>query len=179
MASDLIHVDARVIEAVYPELRAMAGNLMTRERQGHILQRTALVNECFIRLFGNCPSGTISTGNFLAPAAHQMRHILIEHARREAAQKRGNRTVHVPLSEGDGTIEPVEDEWLALDQVLDRLGGIDKRALSVVELRFFCGYTTLETAGILGVSGGTVESDWQFARSWLLRALRTAAREHA
>jgi RNA polymerase sigma factor (TIGR02999 family) len=160
-----------LIRAVYPELREMAAWLLRRERDDHTLQRTALVHEAFIRLFGRSPDQTLSAQNFLALAAHQMRRILIDYGRKRHSQKRGGEFVRVPLFESEPSIVRDEDSLLALNEALDLLGKIDSRALSVVELKFFGGYTNEEAAEILGVSDGTVEGDWQFARSWLFGAL--------
>ena len=101
-----------------------------------------------------------------------MREILIDYGRRHRAKKRGGDFDRVPLFEIDPSVEEDLDRFLGLDQVLNRLGRIDPRALNVVELKFFGGYTNAETAKILGVSDGTVEADWQYGRSWLFGALK-------
>jgi RNA polymerase sigma factor (TIGR02999 family) len=164
-----------LIGTVYPELKEMAARLLRRERDGHTLQRTALVHEAFIRLFGERPGQHLAVHNFLGLAAHQMRQILIDYARKHKSQKRGGELERVPLFEADSPLViGVEDSLLALNEALDRLGTIDARALSVVELKFFCGYTNAETAAILRISDGTVEADWQFARSWLYGTLADA-----
>lgn len=160
-----------LIREVYPELREMAGCLMRRERAGHTLQRTALVHETFIRLFGVHPGGTTSVRSFLALAAHQMRNILIDYARRHRSLKAGGGYSRVPLFEVEDGRAQDADALLALNEALDRLGELDERALSVVELKFFGGFTTAEAAAVLQVSDGTVEEDWHFARSWLFGAL--------
>jgi RNA polymerase sigma factor (TIGR02999 family) len=173
MVVEWTETNDNLIRAVYPELREMAARLLRRERVDHTLQRTALVHEAFIRLFGQRPGQTLSTQNFLGLAAHQMRQILIDYGRKHNSQKRGGEFARVPLFEADPSTARDEDSLLALNEALDLLGKIDSRALSVVELKFFSGYTNDEAAEILGVSDGTVESDWQFARSWLFGALNS------
>jgi RNA polymerase sigma factor (TIGR02999 family) len=160
-----------LIKAIYPELREMAARLLRRERDAHTLQRTALVHEAFIRLFGRSPSQVASARDFLALAAHQMRQILIDYGRKHGSVKRGREFERVPLFEGDQGVQADVDQFLSLNEALERLARIDPRALSVVELKFFSGHTNDETAEILGVSDATVEADWQFARSWLFGTL--------
>ena len=171
MAVQWAETNENLIRAVYPELREIAARLLRGERDDHTLQRTALVHEAFIRLFGRSPDQTLSAQNFLGLAAHQMRQILIDYGRKRHAQKRGGEFSRVPLFDANLSAARDEDSLLALNEALDRLGEIDSRALSVVELKFFAGYTNDEAAEILGVSDGTVEADWQFARSWLFGAL--------
>jgi RNA polymerase sigma factor (TIGR02999 family) len=161
----------RLAQAVYPELREMAGRLLRRERNDHTLQRTALVNEAFVRLFKNPPKPDLSCRELYSLAAHQMRNILIDYGRRHSSLKRGGDFVREPLFEADRSLCRNPDSLLALNEALDRLGMTDSRALSVVELKFFGGYTNAETAAILGFSDGTVEENWQFARSWLYGVL--------
>jgi RNA polymerase sigma-70 factor, ECF subfamily len=171
-----IRSDEELVSAVYYELREMAGGLLRRERRNHTLQRTALVHEAFVRLLGRGAHHTGSVEVFLRCAAHQMRLILIDYGRRRQAVKRGGDLVRVPLWESEsGAPAPDEDTLLALDEALNRLGEFDFRALRVVELKFFSGHTTGETARILDLSDGTVESDWQFARSWLYGAMKEPA----
>jgi len=164
---DRLAPNEALVIAVYQELREMAARLLRRERDDHALQRTALVHEAFIRLFGTRPGAAVSQQHFLALAAHQMRLILIDYGRRHNSEKRGGKASRVPLFEAESGDAAGSDALLALDEALGRLGKIDPRALSVVELKFFSGHTTDEVAEILGVSDGTVEADWKFARSWL------------
>lgn len=149
----------------------MAARLLRRERGGHTLQRTALAHEAFLRLFGRIPGPEVSVESFLTSAARQMRQILIDHSRKRHAQKRGGAAVRVPFTDADQGMSRDEDSVLALDQALRKLEALDPRAHAVVELKFFCGFTNEEAARILGVSDGTVESNWQFARSWLFGVL--------
>lgn len=171
MVVECVRTNENLIRAVYPELREMAARLLRHERDDHTLQRTALVHEAFLRLFGKLPDETLSTQSFLAIAAHQMREVLIDYGRKRRSQKRGGDFARVPLFEADHAVDHDQDAVLALDAALTRLGDIDARTVAIAELKFFCGYTNDETAKILGVSDGTVEADWQFARSWLFGAL--------
>ena len=163
--------DENLIREVYPELREMAARLLRRERHDHTLQRTALVHEAFIRLFGKDPDQFLSVQKFLAIAAHQMREILIDYSRKHRSQKRGSEFTRVPLFEADLAVERDYTTAIALDAALKCLADIDERAVLIVELKFFGGYTNGETAKILEISDSTVEADWQFARSWLFGSL--------
>lgn len=167
MISGTAETPETLLRAVYPELRQMAAGLLRRERADHTLQRTALVHEAFIRLFGKDFTRAISPQEFIARAAHQMREILIDYARKHKSKKRGGDCSRVPLVEADLGTDRDDVTLLSLDEALDRLSKIDPRASSVVELKFFGGHTNAETGAILGISDGTVEADWQFARSWL------------
>lgn len=161
-----------LLREVYPELRSMAGSLVRRERPGYALQRTELVHEAFLRLFDTMDLlSEMPREAFLAMAARKMRHILIDYSRRQNAERHGGRLVRVPLFEGDLRCQGGGDELLALNCAIERLLESDERAAAVVELKFFAGFTTEEIAAILGVSDGTVESDWAHARAWLYREL--------
>lgn len=160
-----------LIRAVYPELRRLAGALLRGERCNHTLQRTALVHEALIRVFGNRPKPDVPQHMLLALTARHMRQALIDYGRRRRSQKRGGAIVRVPLEEhADGCLGN-RDSLLSLNGALETLGAFDSRALSVVELKFFCGFTNEEVSKILGVSDSTVEADWQFARAWLYGVL--------
>lgn len=166
------HLDPEaLIRQAYPQLRAMAGRLLRHERPDHTLQATALANEAILKLFGKHADPDIDARTFLGFAAHQMRQILIDHGRKHASKKRGGDFTKVPLLD-DGRRTAVDlDSLLTIDAALDKLGRIDARALQVVELRFFGGFTIAETAGILSVCDATVESIWLHARLWLFREL--------
>jgi RNA polymerase sigma factor (TIGR02999 family) len=162
----------RLTELLYPELRHIAARLMRREREGHTLQPTAIVHEAFVRLVGGAAIDWQDRAHFLGIAARVMRRILIEHARRRGAAKRGAAPDRVTLDED---LLPRSDPafgLLALDEVLTRLGTLDPRAAAVAELRVFGGLTVRETAEELGVSTRTVNNDWTMARLWLVRELR-------
>jgi RNA polymerase sigma factor (TIGR02999 family) len=164
-------ITARLAELLYPELRRIAARLMRRERGGHTLQPTAVVHEAFMRLMGGTPVDWQDRAHFLGIAARVMRRVLVEHARRHGAAKRGGDDERITL---DDQLIPRQDpayNLLALDDVLTRLAGIDARAAAVAELRVFGGLTVRETAVELGVSPRTVDGDWTMARLWLAREL--------
>lgn len=161
----------RLSELLYPELRRIAGRLMQGERAGHTLQPTAVVHEAFVRLVGEGTVEWQDRAHFLGIAARVMRRILIDHARRRGAVKRGGEVDQVTLDEGVVSGEQSAVGLLALDDVLTRLAEIDDRGARVAELRIFGGLTVRETAEELGVSARTVNGDWAVARLWLTREL--------
>lgn len=164
-----------LLPLVYGELRKLAQSLLRQEHASPTLQPTALVNELYLRLVDQRRVNIHDRRHFFALAAYLMRRILVDHARRRKAAKRGAELV-VPLSE-----EPValslgrNVDVELLNEAMEKLEKIDPRKCRVVELRFIVGFTTEETAQILDTSPATVERDWKFARSWLGRAMRGAA----
>lgn len=164
-------VTDRLAELLYPELRRIAGRLMRGERPGHTLQPTAVVHEAFMRLVDAQTIEWQDRAHFLGIAAKVMRRILIEHARRRGAAKRGGDAERVTLDEGVVSGDESAVGLLALDDVLTRLAEIDERGAQVAELRIFGGLTVRETAEQLGVSTRTVNGDWAVARLWLTREL--------
>ena len=154
---------------VYERLRAMAARQLARERLDHTLQPTALVNEAYLKLVDQTRASLSDRNHFLAIAAEAMRRILVDHARKKQAEKRGGDRSKVQL---DSRIPADEDlgaqvDLIDLSEAMDRLAQLDDRARRVVELRYFAGFTKEETAEILGVSRATVGNDWSFARTWL------------
>jgi len=156
---------------LYPELRRIAGRLMQRERPGHTLQPTAVVHEAFMRLVDERTIEWQDRAHFLGIAARVMRRILIDHARRRGAAKRGGEVDQVTLNEGVVSAAESAVGLLALDDVLTRFAEVDDRGAQVAELRIFGGLTVRETAEELGVSPRTVNGDWAVARLWLAREL--------
>jgi RNA polymerase sigma factor (TIGR02999 family) len=155
---------------VYDELRRLARRQMAGERQGHLLQPTALVNEAFLRLVDIHQVQWRSRAHFFAIASRVMRRILVEHARARAFQKRGGGAPHVTFDEA--TVVPgTTYQIVALDDALKALAAEDDRKARVVELRYFGGLSVEETAEVLGVSPETVMRDWRYAKHWLLREL--------
>jgi RNA polymerase sigma factor (TIGR02999 family) len=153
---------------VYAELHGLAQGLMAGERLGHTLQPTALVNEAMARLLGRSVLEHVPDRAYLFAAASQtMRQVLVDHARRRKATKRGGNQQRIPL---DDVVEAYERERLdlcAMDEALEVLATRSQRQSQVVVLRFFGGLTMPEIAENLGVSLGTVEKDWRVARAWL------------
>jgi len=161
----------RLFELVYDELRRLAGGLMRHERADHTLQPTALVHEAFMRLADGASVEWKGRAHFMGVAARAMRQILVDHARRHRADKRGGDRHRVTLT-GHEPVDPHDAvEILELDELLDRFSALDPRAARVVELRVFGGLSVPEAAHLLEVSPRTVDGDWAVARMWLSREL--------
>jgi RNA polymerase sigma-70 factor, ECF subfamily len=163
-----------LVPLVYEELRAAARRYMVRERQGHVLQTTALIHETYLRLVGVRKIKWQNRAHFLAICAKLMRRILIDFARSRRYQKRGSATPHVNLNEALVLTSRPDPNLLALDDALQRLAVVDPRKSRVVELRFFGGLSVKDTAEVLKMSPDTVMRDWNLAKAWLLRDLRGA-----
>jgi RNA polymerase sigma-70 factor, ECF subfamily len=160
------------IALVYRELHRIASREMRHEREGHLLQTTALVNEAYLRLLGSQSVEIQDRAHFFALASKQMRRILIDHARSENSQRRGGQAIRL---DADSVALPSPNQsidLLLLNEALEELERIDARAAQVVELRYFGGYTDQEVAEALGSSLSTVRRDWEFARSWLFNRMR-------
>jgi RNA polymerase sigma factor (TIGR02999 family) len=156
---------------VYAELRRIARRQMSRERDGHTLQATALVNEAFIRLSGREDVSWQDRAHFYAVCAQVMRHILIDHARANARDKRGGGAIQVSLDEA-AMLEGVRaTDFLALEEALRALEAFDPQKGRIVELRYFAGLGIEETAEVLRISPTTVRREWRRAKAWLYRAL--------
>jgi RNA polymerase sigma factor (TIGR02999 family) len=150
-------------------LHDLAERRIRQERAGHTLQATALVHEAYARLVGDGNVGWDSRAHFYGAAAEAMRRILIEHARRVGAKKRGGGRTREIASVADLACEETVGDALAIDEAIEALREEDPRAASVVHLRFYTGLSIDETAAALGVAPTTVDRDWRYARSWLLR----------
>jgi RNA polymerase sigma factor (TIGR02999 family) len=156
---------------VYAELRRIARRQMSRERDGHTLQATALVNEAFIRLSGQEKHSWQDRAHFYAVCAQVMRRVLIDHARAHARDRRGGGTLSVALDEAAVLAGEGAAELVALDEALRALEAVDPRKGRVVALRYFAGLSVEETAEVLGVSPATVGREWRRAKAWLYRAI--------
>jgi len=161
----------RLVPVVHTELRRLARRAMRRERAGHTLQTTALVNEAYLRLVDLAGITWNDRAHFFAMSARLMRRILVDHARSRRYQKRGGGATIVAFDEGLAVADQPSTDLVALDDALVALASVDARKSRVVELRFFGGLSVEETAATLGVSPGTVMRDWRLAKSWLLREL--------
>jgi RNA polymerase sigma factor (TIGR02999 family) len=155
-----------LVPVVYEELRELARSHLRRERANHTLQPTALVNEAYLRVVDQHAADWRDRSHFFALAARLMRQILIDHARRRAAAKRGGDRRRVTLADVAHP-ERADVDLLALDEALEAFAALDARKAKVVELRYFGGLTMEEVAEALGVSLRTAESDWFLARAWL------------
>lgn len=161
----------KLVPLVDRELRRLAHSYMSKERVGHTLQTTALVNEALMRLIDADSVTWQNRVHFYSIVARRMRQILIEHARGQLTLKRGGRAEHVNLSAAGQLSTGKSQELLMLDASLSKLAKIDQRKSKIVEYRYFGGFTVEEVAGILGTSPTTVESEWRLARSWLRREI--------
>lgn len=167
--------DRQALDALMPlvhdELHRLARGYLARERPGHTLQATALVNEAYLRLVGERQMQWQSRAHFIGVAAQLMRFILVDHFRGKRVQKRGGDAVHVPFDENLEVTAERSDEVIALDAALTKLAAQDARKARIAELRYFGGLTVDETAEVLAVSAATVMRDWRLTRAWLQREL--------
>jgi RNA polymerase sigma-70 factor, ECF subfamily len=166
-----------VIEVVYGELRRLARHHLRREHPGHTLQTTALVHEAYLQLVDQRRVDWQSRAHFFGIAAHLMRRILVEHARKAGALKRGGDEVRVPLDDEIAAAAERDIGVVALDDALNALALLDPQQSQVVELRFFGGLTVEETAHVLGVSPRTIKREWRLAKAWLQRELEARERQ--
>ena len=162
---------ARLIDAVYDELRRLARGHLRVERSDHSLTPTALVHEAYLKLIDQRHVRWQNRAHFFAIAAHVMRRVLVDHARSRGAVKRdgGQR---MPLQDVEAAADPLDVDVLDLDAALHKLSMLDPRQSELVELRFFGGLTVDEAAAVVGVAPATVDRDWALARAWLFRELR-------
>jgi RNA polymerase sigma factor (TIGR02999 family) len=164
----------RLIPLVYDELRTLASRQLAREWRHNRLDTTVVVNEAYVKLFGQRDVDWQNRGHFFAIAAKLMRRILVDHARRMLSEKRGGAAVHVELQHAASTADAASVDAvdaLALDRALQQLEQLDPDQARVVELRFFGGLTVEETAAALNISPATVKREWAVAKGWLYRAL--------
>jgi RNA polymerase sigma-70 factor, ECF subfamily len=162
----------KLMPLVQSELRRLASNYLRRERPGHTLQPTALVNEAYLRLIDQRNAHWQNRAQFYGVAAQLMRRILVDHARQHQAEKRGgSHQQRLSItSAGQLATEPQLD-LLALNEALEELAEIDLQQSRIVDLRFFGGLSIEETAEVLSIGHATVERDWKMARAWLRRKL--------
>jgi RNA polymerase sigma factor (TIGR02999 family) len=156
-----------LIPIVYRELRQVARRALAAERPCHTLQSTALVHEAYLRLAGQDRPHWQNRQHFFAVAAQLMRRVLVDHARKRLAAKRGGHAVALELDASVALPERQSVDLVALDDALNALAALDPRQCRVVELRFFGGLTIDEAARVMGLSAGTVKREWATARAWL------------
>jgi len=170
----------RLIPLVYNELRRLARQCMRKERAGHTLQTTALVNEAYLRLVKSSRVDWQDRAHFFAVAAQLMRRVLVDEARRRKLQKRGGEFTRLTLSD---EVLPArqqrEIDLIALDEALERLAEFAPRKCKVVEMRFFGGLSIDQTSAVLGVSVDIVKREWRTAKLWLLEELTSRRTEQA
>jgi RNA polymerase sigma-70 factor, ECF subfamily len=162
----------KLIPFVEEELRRMAHRQIARERAGHTLQTTALVNEAYLRLVGAKQVNCQDRLHFFALSAQLMRRILVDYARAHNRKKRGGTARVLTLDESPAIAAAPDANLIELDDALNSLAAIDARKAKTVELRFFGGLSVEETAKALNISISTVMNDWKFAKAWLLRELQ-------
>jgi RNA polymerase sigma-70 factor, ECF subfamily len=165
----------RLIPLLYPRLHRLARGFMRGEREGHLLQTSALVNEVYVRLVNAARVNWRDRAHFLAISAQLMRRILVDFARTRRAHKRGEGIHLLPLDAALDLHQVRSRELLKLDDALNELAALDPRKAKVIEMRFFGGLSVEESAAVLGVSPDTVLRDWRLARAWLHRTLSEAA----
>jgi RNA polymerase sigma-70 factor (ECF subfamily) len=160
-----------LIPLVYDELRRVARSALSRQRSGHTLGSTALVHEAYIRLVGRSSVRFENRAHFFAVASHLMRRILVDHARKHNAVKRGGENLTLVLDDEVALPEKREVDLSALDDALTLLATLDARQANIVEMRFFGGLSIDETSHVLGISSATVKREWATARTWLYDAM--------
>lgn len=156
-----------LMPVVHSELRRLARRYMARERPGHTLQTTALINEAYLRLVDQQGVEWQDRAHFFAVAAQVMRHILVDHARKYQSDKRGAGAQRVPLDEVVVANQQRAAELVTLDEALNHLAAMDPRQSQIVELRFFGGLTVEETAEVMKIAPITVMREWRTAKAWL------------
>lgn len=166
----------RLLPHVYAELRNVARRQLRHERGGHTLQPTALVHEAYVRLVDQRKVDWRDRAHFFGVASQIMRRILVDHARRQSASKRGDGIRPVSIDHAAHVTTTSEIDVLALDGALVSLATVDPRLARIVELRAFAGLTIEEVAHVLNTSVSTVKREWRAARAWLTRELETEGR---
>jgi len=165
--------DETALEQLLPlieaELRRLARGYMARERRGHTLQTSALMNEAFLRLVDARTIEWQDRAHFLGISARLMRRVLVDHARARGYKKRGGEVRRISWTDAIAVVPAPDFNLLALDRALDNLASLDARKARVVEMRFFGGLTVEETAAALHVSTDTIKRDWRLAKRWLRR----------
>jgi RNA polymerase sigma factor (TIGR02999 family) len=161
-----------LLQLVYDELHRQAHRYLRKERAGHTLQTTGLVNEAYLKLMGQDNVSWESRFHFFGIAATMMRRILVDHARTRHRARRGGAVSDLPLENAMTiAVSDTDFDLLALDEALDRLAIKEEHLAKIVELRFFSGLDVIETARVMGISESTVKRDWQMAKAWLRREL--------
>src|SRR5216110_3006868 len=163
----------KLIPLVQPELHRLAHHYLSRERAGHTLQTTALLNEAYLQLTDETQPPWQNRAHFMAVAAQLMRRIMVDHARARHALKRGAGAIRVTLDEAALVTEERAEEMLALHEAMEKLAEFDRRRCEIVEMRYFGGLTVEEIADVLKVHPNTVMRDWRAAKAWLYAELTT------
>jgi RNA polymerase sigma factor (TIGR02999 family) len=163
-----------LIPIVYEEMRKIAKRYMNQQAGNHTLQTTELIHEAYLKLIENKEKEWHNRAHFFGVAAQAMRHILVDYARTKHRQKRGGNDFRITFDENFVMLKDNSGEIIALNEALETLAKLDKRKVSVVEMKFFGGLTMEEIAEVLQISPETAKRDWKFSRTWLLRELANA-----
>jgi len=163
---------AALMPLVYEELRKLAASYLRRQASEHTLQTAGLIHEAYFRLIDQKEVSWKNRAHFYGIAAHSMRRVLLDYARKRATAKRGGPEIRVTISEALAGAEPRDLDLIALDDALTQLAAMDPQQGRIVELRYFSGLTIEECAEVLGISAATVKRDWGMARAWLHRKLK-------
>ena len=161
-----------LLPVIYDELRKLAANYLRRERPDHTLQPTALVHEAYLRLVDQTRVNWQNRAHFFGVAAQIMRRLLVDHARKHNAEKRGQDFQKLSLDENIDRAVERSAELIALDDALKALAAFDEQKARMVELRYFGGLSLEETADVMGVTPTTIKRHWRFARAWLYGEMR-------
>jgi RNA polymerase sigma factor (TIGR02999 family) len=161
----------RLTPVIYDDLRKMARTFLSQERPDHTLSATALVHEVYLKLIDQRRVRWQNRAHFFGAAAHIMRRVLVDHARARVSTKRGGSATKIAMNDSIALVDALSEEMLDLDVALNALAGVDARKAQVVEMKFFAGMTSQETAEALGVSDATIERDWTLARAWLIKTM--------
>lgn len=161
-----------LLALVYDELRRIARQYLRKERADHTLQPTALVHEAYLKLVDLSEVSWQNRAHFFAVASNVMRHILVDHARARATDKRGGEAQRIALEDAENLSDDADIDLLALDEALKQLATFDEQQSRIVELRFFGGLTIEETAHVLEISPATVKREWTLAKAWLFRRIK-------
>lgn len=172
------HALSELMPLIYAELKRLAGYYLQQERPNHTLQATALVHEAYVRLVGQRQQQWQNKNQFVRVAASIMRRILVDYSRNHNAEKRGGKGEKILLDETRIVLKGRTADIAAVDEVLNRLAEIDPQQAHVVELRFFAGLSVEEAAGALGISPATVKRDWNVAKTWLAREMKSNKDDH-
>jgi RNA polymerase sigma factor (TIGR02999 family) len=157
---------------IYGELRKMARALLIKERPAHTLSATALVHEAYLKLIDQRRVNWENRAHFFGAAANVMRRVLVDHAKKKLAGKRGGSASKIAITDAIAQTDALSEEILDLNQALDALARQDSRKARIVEMKFFAGMTNPEVARALSISDATVERDWTMARAWLIQVLK-------
>ena len=162
---------SKLIPLVDDELKKIARARMAKERSGHILQTTALINEALMRLIATEPIDWQSRSQFYGIVAKRMRQVLVDYARKQTAARRGNRAEHIDVDEAVFLSSETSEELIMLDEALTKLAKVDELKAKIIEHCYFGGFTQKEVAKILDIPLSTVEREWRLAKSWLKREI--------